>query len=45
MTMLPVYVGLHDHEDTIRVCILEQDGKLVLNRNEPNDVRRDDRFS
>jgi transposase len=40
MTMLPVYVGLDYHEDTIRVCILEQDGKLVLNRNEPNDVRR-----
>jgi transposase len=40
MDMLPVYVGLDYHEDTIRVCILEQDGQLVLNRNEPNDVRR-----
>lgn len=40
MTMLPVYVGLDDHEDTIRVCILEPDGKRVINRDEPNDVRR-----
>jgi transposase len=40
MDMLPVYVGLDYHEDTIRVCILEQDGQLVCNRNEPNDVRR-----
>jgi transposase len=40
MAMLPVYIGLDYHEDTIRVCILEQDGKLVLSRNEPNDVRR-----
>lgn len=40
MSMLPVYVGLDYHEDTIRVCILEPDGKCALNRDEPNDVRR-----
>lgn len=39
MAMLPVYVGLDYHEDTIRVCILEQDGKVLLNRDQPNEVR------
>lgn len=40
MAMLPTYVGLDYHEDTIRVCILEPDGKVLLNRDQPNDVRR-----
>lgn len=40
MDMLPVYVGLDYHEDTIRVCILEQDQKVLFNRDQPNDVRR-----
>jgi transposase len=40
MTMLPVYVGLDYHEDTIRVCIMEPDGKVPFNRDLPNDVRR-----
>ena len=40
MAMLPVYVGLDYHEDTIRVCIMERDGKVCFNRNEPNDVSR-----
>ena len=40
MDMLPVYVGLDYHEDTIRVCILEQDGKMLFNRDQPNDVRQ-----
>jgi len=39
MDMLPVYVGLDYHEDTIRVCIMEPDGKVCFNRDQPNDVR------
>jgi transposase len=40
MAMLPVYVGLDYHEDTIRVCILEEDKTMLFNRNQPNDVRQ-----
>lgn len=40
MSMLPVYVGLDYHEDTIRVCILEQDERVLYNRDQPNDVRK-----
>jgi len=40
MAMLPVYVGLDYHEDTIRVCVMEQDGKELFDRDQPNDVRR-----
>lgn len=40
MAMLPIYVGLDYHEDTIRVCILEQDGKPLFDRDQPNDVQR-----
>jgi transposase len=39
MAMLPIYVGLDYHEDTIRVCVMEQDGKELFDRNQPNDVR------
>lgn len=40
MDMLPVSVGLDYHEDTIRVCVMEPDGKVRFNRDVPNDVRR-----
>ena len=40
MDMLPVYVGLDYHEDTIRVCIMDPDRKVRFNRDEPNDVSR-----
>jgi transposase len=43
MLMIPCYVGLDYHDETIRVCVVAEDGKLIVNRNVPNDpaeVRR-----
>jgi transposase len=40
MVMLPVYVGVDYHEDTIRVCVMEPDKKVLFSRDQPNDVRR-----
>jgi transposase len=40
MDMLPRYVGLDYHEDTIRVCIMDPDRKVRFNQNRPNDVHR-----
>jgi hypothetical protein len=36
--MIPVYVGLDYHDDTIRACILTEDGVVLANRNLPNEV-------
>jgi transposase len=37
MSIVPVYVGLDYHDDTIRVCVLDENGELVVSRNVPND--------
>jgi transposase len=37
MSIVPVYVGLDYHEETIRVCALDEDGELLVNRDVPND--------
>jgi transposase len=38
MAIVPVYVGLDYHTDSIRVCILNEEGKELLNRSFPNVV-------
>ncbi len=37
MSMVPCYVGLDYHDDTIRVCAIGEDKAVLLNRNVPND--------
>jgi len=36
MSIVPVYVGLDYHEDTIRVCVLDEAGGELVNRNVAN---------
>ena len=38
MTIVPIHVGLDYHKDSVRVCILDRQGKELLNRNFPNVV-------
>jgi len=38
MGILARYVGLDYHEDTIRVCIMNEQGDTLVNRNCPNDI-------
>lgn len=38
MEMVPVYVGLDYHSDTIRVCVMTTDGEELLNRSVLSDV-------
>lgn len=37
MSILRVYVGLDYHSDSIRVCVLDQEGELLVNRDVEND--------
>lgn len=37
MGIVPVYVGLDYHEETIRVCVMDVEGGTVVNRNVAND--------
>jgi len=37
MGIVPVYVGLDYHDETIRVCVLDEDGVVLGNRNLAND--------
>ena len=37
MEIVPVYVGLDYHSDTIRVCVLDCEGGTLVNRNVAND--------
>jgi transposase len=37
MGIVPVFVGLDYHDATIRVCILDADGNMLVNKNVPND--------
>lgn len=37
MAMVPVYVGLDYHSDTIRVCVMDAEGETLVNRNVAND--------
>lgn len=38
MDMVPVYLGLDYHDETIRVCAMAADGDVLINRNLHNDV-------
>ena len=43
MSIVSCYVGLDYHDETIRVCVLAEDGELMVNRNvgnDPAEVRR-----
>jgi transposase len=37
MSNVPVFVGLDYHQDSIQVCVLDQQGKVLLNRSAAND--------
>lgn len=37
--MVPVYVGLDYHDETIRVCVMNASGEVLVNRNVANSVR------
>lgn len=39
MDMVPVCVGLDYHDETIRVCVMDDDGGVLCNRNVANDPR------
>lgn len=39
MSSVPVFVGLDYHQDTVQVCVLNQDGKVLTNRSVDNDSR------
>ena len=36
MSNLPVFVGLDYHQDSIQVCVLNQQGDVLMNRSAPN---------
>ncbi len=36
MSILPVYVGLDYHDESIRVCVLSLEGDALVNRDVPN---------
>jgi len=40
MSSLPVFVGLDYHQDSIQICVLNESGKVLVNRSITNDVRR-----
>jgi transposase len=39
MSNVPVFVGLDYHQDSIQVCVLNQQGDVLLNRSAANDCR------
>jgi transposase len=40
MCSLPVFAGLDYHDEQVQVCVLDQQGKVKLNRRFANDARR-----
>jgi transposase len=38
MASLCVYVGLDYHEDSVRVCVMDEDGQVLLNRDVANEI-------
>ena len=38
MSSVPVYVGLDYHQDSIQVCVMDAEAKILLNRSCANDV-------
>jgi hypothetical protein len=39
MSNVPLFVGLDYHQDSIQVCVLDQQGKVLLNRSAGNDCQ------
>ena len=39
MSNVPVFVGLDYHQDSIQVCVLNQQGDVLLNRSAGNDCQ------
>jgi transposase len=39
MSNVPLFVGLDYHQDSIQVCVLNQEGNVLLNRSAANDVQ------
>jgi transposase len=39
MTTVPIFVGLDYHQDSIQVCVLDQQGKVLANRAADNDCQ------
>lgn len=37
MQMVPVYLGMDDYSDSIRVCVMTEDGEELLNRSVPSE--------
>ena len=37
MSIIPVFVGLDYHQDSVQVCVLNSSGKVLVNRSVPND--------
>jgi len=44
MSNVPIFVGLDYHQDSIQVCVLDQQGKVLLNRSSANDCRELERI-
>ena len=40
MSNVAVFVGLDYHQDSVQVCVLDEQGRQLLNRSCPNDWRR-----
>jgi transposase len=38
------FVGLDYHKDSIQVCVMDKEGKILVNRKLPNDIKKLDRF-
>lgn len=38
MEIVPVYIGLDYHDETERVCVMDADGSVLINRNVGNDA-------
>lgn len=39
MSNLPVFVGLDYHQDSVQVCVVNQEGDVLLNRSAANDCQ------
>ena len=45
MSNVPVFVGLDYHQDSIQVCVLNQQGDVLMNRSASNDCRELERLA
>jgi len=44
MSSIPVFVGLDYHQDSVQVCVLDQEGTTLGNRSLPNDASKIEAF-